>query len=201
MYQVIGHPRTRTMRVYWMLEELGQDYDVLIAPAHSEAAKAANPSGKIPALNVGGKVLLDSVAILQFLADKHGALSYPSGTLERAEQDSFTQFCADEMDSVLWNATKHKAYYPEELRVPAAIAGAKYDFGRAMDTLAVRLGDKAFVMGDKITVPDILIGHCALWAKGAEFPLPDGPLAAYFARLAKRPALQRAREKSGYFTL
>lgn len=196
MYQVIGHPRTRTMRVYWMLEELGQEYEIIIAPAHSKAAMAANPSGKVPALNVGGQVITDSVAIMQFLADRHGALTFPCGSIERAQQDSFTQFGNDEMDSVLWNATKHKAYYPEELRVPAAIKGAKYDFTNAMKTLEARLGDNTFVMGEQITVPDLLLGHCAGWAKGLGFELPEGKLGEYFKRVRGRRAFKNAMVKS-----
>jgi len=28
MYTVIGSPRTRSMRVYWALEEMGLDYEI-----------------------------------------------------------------------------------------------------------------------------------------------------------------------------
>ena len=35
MYTVIGSPQTRTMRVLWMLEELGQDYEILAALARA----------------------------------------------------------------------------------------------------------------------------------------------------------------------
>ncbi len=69
---------------------------------------------------------------------------------------------------------------------------AKWDFARAMKTLETRLGDKEFVMGDKITVPDLLISHCAGWALGVKFELPKGKLGDYFKRLRGRPAMKRA---------
>ncbi|MCF6273479.1 MAG: glutathione S-transferase family protein [Rhodobacteraceae bacterium] len=196
MYQVIGTARSRAMRVFWMLEELGQEYEILEAGPQSEAIQKVNPSGKVPALIVDGKAIFDSVAIMQFLADKHGALTYPCGSLERAEQDSFTHFANDELDAVLWVATKHTFYYPEELRVPDIRASAEWDFARAMVNLETRLGDNEFVMGDQITVPDLLLSHCAGWALGAKFELPKGKVGDYFKRLRARPALKRALGKA-----
>jgi glutathione S-transferase len=191
-YTVIGHPRSRAMRVMWMLEELGQPYDLIAAAPHSDAIKAVNPTGKIPALKVGDEVLLDSIAIVQFLADRHGACTYPAGTIERAQQDGFTQFCVDEVEGALWTAGKHSFALPEALRVPQVKETAKAEFARAMATLDERLGDSDFVMGDRFTVPDLLLGHCAGWAVSAKFDLPGGRVGAYFDRLRARPALKRA---------
>ena len=196
MYKVIGHPRSRTMRVLWMLEELGQPYEILSIRPGSSEAMAHNPSGKVPAPIVEGHTIIDSVAIMQFLADRHGQLTYPAGSIERAQQDSFTQFACDEVDGPLWTAAKHSFALPEELRVSTIKPTAKAEFARAMAVLEVRLGDKEFVMGNAITLPDILLGHCAGWAESAKFDLPQGPVADYFTRLRARPALRRAMEKS-----
>ncbi len=200
MYQVIGTARSRAMRVFWMLEELEQDYEILEAGPRSEAIQKVNPSGKVPALIVEGKAIFDSVAIMQFLADRHGALTFPCGSIERAEQDSFVHFANDELDAVLWVATKHTFkhtfYYPEALRVPDIRASAEWDFARAMVNLEARLGDNEFVMGDQITVPDLLLSHCAGWALGAKFALPGGKVGDYFKRLRARPAMKRALAKA-----
>ena len=74
---VYGSVRSRTLRVLWALEELGRTYAVVHAAPRSEAVRALNPAGKIPVLTTGGVTLTDSVAIVQFLADRHGA--DPSG--------------------------------------------------------------------------------------------------------------------------
>jgi glutathione S-transferase len=71
MYTLIGSPKSRGFRVMWMLEEAGQDYEVVAAAAGSEEARNYNPSGKIPALVVDDKVIIDSMAICQFIADRH----------------------------------------------------------------------------------------------------------------------------------
>jgi len=188
----VGHPRSRAMRVMWMLEELGAPYDYDAAPPQSAAARAANPAGKVPVLFVGDQPLTDSVALVQFLADSHSRFTHPAGTLARARQDGFTQFCVDEVEGALWTAGKHSFVLPEALRVPQVKETCRAEFARAMQTLAARLGDNPFVMGDAFTVPDLLLGHCAAWAEAAKFALPGGPVGAYLARLRARPALAAA---------
>ena len=57
--------------------------------------------------------------------------------------------------------------------------------------LAARL-DGPFLMGDEITIPDILACHCLNWAVGANFPRVDDRLFAYAKNLRARPAFQAA---------
>lgn len=192
MYTVVGAPASRAMRVIWMLEELEQPYTLIPAKPRSEEILSYNQTGKVPALLVGDDVLVDSVAIIQFIADRHGAFTYPAGTIERARQDALTQFCVDEVEGALWTAAKNRFVLPEEQRVPAIKETCRYEFAVAMERLGARLGDGPFVMGEEITVPDILLGHCAGWARSAKFDIPDGPVRDYFRRLVTRPAFQRA---------
>ena len=72
MYKVIGSARTRAFRVIWMLNELGLDYEHDPAIPRQASVAVINPSGKVPVLEVDGEHIIDSVAICQFLADKHG---------------------------------------------------------------------------------------------------------------------------------
>ena len=198
MYKVIGNSRNRTMRVYWALEEMGLEYEMVLVSPGSKEVREINPSGKVPCLIVEGQTIFDSVAIIQYLADKHGQLTFSAGTIERAQQDSFTQFCCDEVDGTLWMAAKNSFAHPEEHRVPAIKPTAKYEFAKAMKTLEARLGDNEFVMGNTFTIPDLLLGHCSNWAKGAKFDIPEGKVAEYFKRVTNRPAYQRAKDKTGY---
>lgn len=193
MYKLIGSPMTRAFRVIWCLEELGLEYELIKAKPHSPEIKALNPSGKVPALLVADQIILDSTAICQFLADKHGLLTLPAGTVERAQQDSWTQFILDEIDGSLWQAAKHSFALPDDLRCPDAKIAAKFDFDRALKTLEQRLGDNQFVMGDTFTIPDLIVCHCANWAQYAtKWPLPDGVVADYVARIRQRPAYKHA---------
>ena len=192
MYTVIGSARSRALRVLWMLEELGEPYDHIAAPPRSDDVVAVNPAGKVPVLIEDGTPITDSTAILHYLADKHGRLTHPAGTLDRARQDSLTQFLLDEFDAALWMAARHSFVLPEELRFSAIKDSLKWEFERSQKTLAARMADGPFLMGPEMTVPDIILTHCGAWAKSARFPVTEPRLADYLDRMQDRPALHRA---------
>ena len=125
MYTVIGGIRSRTLRVLWMLEELGLEYTHHAAAPRSDEVTALYPAGKIPVLLDGETPITDSTAILTYLADKHGQLTYPAGTTTRAIQDGHTHFILDEIDALLWTAARHSFILPEELRSETAIKAAR----------------------------------------------------------------------------
>jgi glutathione S-transferase len=193
MYTVIGSARSRALRVLWMLEELGLSYQHVAAPPRSDDVIAVNPAGKVPVLIEDGTPITDSTAILHYLADKHGALTHPAGTLDRARQDSLTQFLLDEFDAALWMAARHSFVLPEELRQSAIKDSLKWEFERSQKTLAARMAEGGpFLMGAEMTVPDIILTHCGSWAQSAKFPISERKVADYLGRMQERPALQRA---------
>lgn len=194
MYKLIGSPKTRAFRVLWMLEELGVPYELDPVAPRSAGIRQFNPSGKVPALLVDGEAILDSVAIIQFLADRHGQFTFSAGTLERARQDSFTQFAVDEVEGACWNHAKHSFVLPEELRSATAKPAFAHEFRSAMKTFEERLGDNAYAMGETFTVPDLIIGHVAGWALNCGYEWPADRLTDYFERVRSRPAFLRAIE-------
>lgn len=191
-YKVIGASKTRALRVLWMLEELGLDYEHVSLMPQARGVAPFNPAGKVPVLIADGTPITDSTAIIQFLADRHGTLTHPAGTLARARQDSLTQFLLDEFDSPLWVAARHTFVLPEDLRQPAIKHSLRWEFERSQHTLAQRMGEGEFVMGDRMTVPDIVLTHCLIWAQGARFPIIEHRLGDYLERMRGRPAYQRA---------
>ncbi|WP_323766355.1 glutathione S-transferase family protein [Marinovum sp.] len=192
MYTVIGGVASRSFRVLWMLEELGAAYEHVPARPHTPEVTAHSPAGKIPVLLDGDAVLTDSTAIVTYLADTHEALTYPAGSLERARQDAFSFAVLDELDSLLWTAARHSFVLPEDERVPEVKESLKAEYARNLARLGERLAGP-FVMGEMMTVPDILLTHCCNWAISARFPEPDAPLAQYLSRMRARPAFGRAR--------
>jgi glutathione S-transferase len=192
MYTVIGTPQTRTLRVIWMLEELGEAYTLDRRPPRDPAVRALNPSGKVPVLLDDDVPIFDSVAICQYLADKHGRMTFKAGSIQRAHQDSFTQFAVDELDGPLWVAAKHSFVLPEEYRVADVKRACRYDFDRAIAVFSQRLQDRPYVMGESFTVPDLIIGNCLGWALMIKWPLPEGNVRVYYDRICSRPAYQSA---------
>lgn len=192
MYKVIGGVKSRTLRVLWMLEELGVDYEHIVASPRSDEVREHNPSGKVPVLLVDGEAVTDSMAILAFLGDRHGKLTRPAGSIERARQDGLSFRILDELDATLWTAARHSFVLPEELRVPAVKTTLRWEFEQATQYMSNLLGDQPYLMGDEMTIPDILLTHCLGWAINARFAVEDENLRAYMDRLRSREAFQRA---------
>ena len=142
-------------------------------------------------MKVGEDVLTDSTAIITYLADKHGTLTYPAGTIERAKQDAHTNFLLDEVDSLLWLVSRHVFGLPEELRVPEIKASAREEFHISAERLANRI-EGPFIMGDKMTIPDIIAVHCLGWALVAKFPMERQDLKDYSKQIRARDAYKRA---------
>ena len=190
--KVFGSVKSRAMRVIWMLEELEVPFEHVPAAPRSADVMALNATGKVPVLLADGVPITDSTAILTFLADHFGRLTAPAGSLDRARQDSMTQFLLDEFDAVLWMASRHSFVLPEHLRLPAIKDSLKWEMERSQNTLLARMGEDAFLMGAQMTVPDIILTHCLSWAIAAKFPVETPALVAYAKRMRARPAFKRA---------
>jgi glutathione S-transferase len=191
MYTVTGNPMTRTFRVIWALEEMGLPYELNPASPQSPEVLALNASGKVPVLQEDGEILTDSTAIITYLADKHGKLTAPVGTLARARQDAMTQLCLDELDAVLWTAARHSFALPKEQRVPEIKPSLKWEFSRNLARIEQKIKGP-FVMGDAFTIADIVLTHCLNWASGAKFPIESQVALDYARAMRARPAHQRA---------
>ena len=193
MYQVIGTRASRTFRVLWMLEEMGIAYKHVPTGPRSDEVSALNPSGKIPVLRDDEAVLTESAAIMNYLGDKHSELTCPAGTVMRAHQDALSFQILDDLDALLWAAARHSFILPEEHRMPEIKVPMKWEYTRNLNRLSEILADP-FLMGDALTIPDILLVHCLRWAESAKFPAPPAKLVNYKARLEARPAFQRVVE-------
>ena len=191
MYKAYGHVRNRAFRVLWFLEELGVDYEYINHRPGSDEMKSVNPSGKSPALGVDGQIITDSSAIMCFLADRHDKFTFPAGTVERGQQDSLMHQINDEMDAVLWTAARHTFVLPEEQRYPDVKESLRWEYTRNCEKIAANQRGE-FLMGDQMTVPDILLTHCLNWGYSAKFTCENKDLLSLAKRMRARPAFKRA---------
>ncbi len=192
MYTVAGFALTRTYRVLWTLEELGLPYTHNPLRPGSAEMKAINPSGKVPALLVDDEVLTDSVAIMTYLADKHGQLLDPPGSLHRAKQDAMIHQVLDEVDALLWLAARHKFVLPPERRVPEIRDSLIWEINRNLDNIAEGFATP-FLVGDTFSLADIMLEHCVGWAKSLSIPISNRKVLDHVKTLRARSAFQRIR--------
>lgn len=191
MLTVIGPKGGRVFRVVWTLEELGLPYQHDIARPHSEGMYAVNPLGQAPALRVGEAVLTDSLAIMNYLADRSGDLTFQPGTPERAQMEARINFVLTEMEAPIWLMARHGFVLPKEARAPGMRAVAEADFARAEAKFATLLGDAEFFGGNAFSLADIFAADLARWAVQAKVPLKTDAFRDYAERMATRPAYVR----------
>jgi glutathione S-transferase len=200
-----GAPMTRSLRVSWMLEELGLAWDYRPVDFSSGGHRspeflAINPAGKVPALRDGDLVLVESAAICLYLAERYGQGRYvpAPGTAASGLHLQWLSYIVCELEQPLWSMAKHKFALPREWRVPAMLETAPKEFDQAMTVALKWLPDEGCLLGAEPMVADILLAHTLHWAASFKLALPAAAT-AYGERLSARPQLARAvaREAAG----
>ena len=184
---------SRSSITRWMLEEVGEPYDIhllSLSKGENRAADylAVNPMGKVPALKHGDVVITESAAICTYLADEfpRAKLNVPVGTPRRGVYLKWLFFGPGCIEPAIMDRAFPRK---EEARRSALGYG---DFDTLMDVTAKAVANGPYLMGEQFTAADVVIGSTLRW--GLMFKLlPERPeFVAYTGRLAARPALQRA---------
>jgi glutathione S-transferase len=184
---------SRSSITRWMLEEVGEPYDIhllSLSKGENRAADylAVNPMGKVPALKHGDVIITEAAAICTYLADEfpRAKLNVPIGTPRRGVYLKWLFFGPGCIEPAIMDRAFPRK---EEARRSALGYG---DFDTLMDVTAKAVANGPYLMGEQFTAADVVIGSTLRW--GLLFKLlPERPeFVAYTGRLAQRPALQRA---------
>jgi glutathione S-transferase len=187
---------SRSSIARWMLEELGEPYDIhLLSLKQGEQRQpdylAINPMGKVPALRHGDVVITENAAICAYLADEFPArkLNVPVGDPRRGVYLKWLFFGP----SCFEPAITDRAFPRKEPPQVSTLGHGDYD--TVIGVIADGVAKGPYLMGNQFTAADVVIGSGVRW--GMQFKLlPERPeFVAYAARLAERPALQRAEVK------
>ena len=190
-------PFSRSLRVRWLLEELGLPYQ-LVTHTFPELKQpdylALHPLGKIPVLQDGEVVLFESGAIVQHLLERHGGgrLEPKAGTPERALFWQWFHFAEATVTPPLGMVVRHSRLLPEAERVPSVLAFARQGAGAALGVVERALADRAWLLLE-FSAADVMMGYSVKLASLLGLiGEPTPRLAAYLARCEERPAWQRA---------
>jgi glutathione S-transferase len=182
---------SRSSIVHWMLEEVGQPYElrVLRRGENREAAYLAiNPMGKVPALVHGDVVITEAAAICCYLADAFpdAGLSVPLGDRRRGPYLKWLFFGPSCLEPALTDRM-----FKREAAPPATALGYG-DFNTVLDVLSGTIEPGPFLLGEQFTAADVVIGAGLRWGMAIGTVPERAEIVAYTARLALRPALARA---------
>ncbi len=189
------HPFSRAATVVWMLEEVGQPYQLafvdLMVGAHKDPGfLAKNPMGKLPTLDDHGTVVTETAAIGLYLADRYaaGRLAPALDEPARATYLRWSLFAP----SVIEPAAMAKLAGWE---VKASQAGwGTYD--AMVASVEAAIGEGPYLLGERFTMADVIFGGTVRYL--LRFKMIDARprLVDYAARLEARPTLQAAEAKN-----
>lgn len=188
-----GHVRDH--RVRWMLNEIGWPHGDRLIDAQDQKSsdyRAEQPFGQVPVLEEEGRPpQFESGAIVLDLALRSGQL-LPTDEIERAQvlQWYFAALNTLEMPlgMVAWAElfTKSEAV-KRDLR-PEALSLAQ----TRLREIEAYLGDREFLVGDRFTIADLMIGSVLKSADGPDMIEKFPKLSAYRNRVLGRPAYKDA---------
>jgi glutathione S-transferase len=188
---------SRSSIVHWMLEEVGEPYEIhLLSLKKGEnrapAYLAVNPMGKVPALRHGDAIVTEASAICCYLADAfpQARLNIPVGDPRRGPYLTWLFFGPSCMEPAVLERS-----FPRK-EAPSRSTLGFGDFEAVMDVAAkATAAADPYLMGKQFTAADVIVGSQLRF--GMMFKLiPERPeFVAYVKRLNERPALQRATAK------
>ena len=204
MYTLYGMTGSCSMAVHIILNELGQELnviDVRVPEGQKRPAEflAINPRGNVPVLIDGDITMREGGAIITYLLDKHASPMLPNSGPARAKALEWLMFA---------NATMHPAYS----RVFFTMANVKNPEGKEEMMAAslksinklwadvdAELAKTPFICGQEISAADILLSVIANWGQGGF--ASQITLGANVKRMLKavsaRPAYQKALAAEG----
>jgi len=184
-------PQSRSSRIIWLLEELDAPYEIKLTSIPRRDGTGVpdpdnpHPDKKVPALVHNGVLITESIAIAIYLGDQFPDtgiaprigdplrgpylewLCYYVGVIEPVMVAGFGGFGDNPAAISTWRTGAEV-----HARVAAALANGPY------------------ILGDRFTVADVIIGSVGQWMRDA---LPPGPVVDdYLKRIGERPAAQRA---------
>ena len=189
-------PQTRSTRAIWMLEEAGVDYEMELVDIRSaerddrEEFLAASPMGKVPALVDGDAAMAESAAICIYVADRYGA-----GSLAPAVDDPLRG------QYLYWSMYTPAVVEPAMIEKvsnfePNRVRNGWGDFDLMIETFDAGLDGKEWILGDKFTAADVMLGSSAVFLKMFEMLPETRNIGVYAERCLARSAFQKATAKA-----
>lgn len=185
-------PKTRSHRPRWLLEELGVEYRLRPVDLFGGEKNPLHPLGSVPAITLDGTVMIESCAICHWLADRYpeAGLAPSQDAPERIPYEQWMFFVPGTLEPPAFDIVLHTFILPENRRVAEVLPFAGLRYRAALKVLNETLEGHDFIVGDRFSAADILLGSTLQWLP--EMLEDFSVLQGYVERLTARPACQRA---------
>ena len=192
-------PQTRAARPRWLLEEIGAPYELVTLDMSKGEHKKPDymklhPHGAVPTFVDGDLTLFESAAICAYLADKFPdeQLAPPVGTPARGLYYQWMHYAMATLEPPIVEIFLHTVLLPEADRKPAVVEDAKKRFAEVARVLDQALAGRTYILGEQFSAADVMIGSTLAWGQFMGVLAGHPTLEQSVARIAARPAFQRA---------
>ena len=192
---------SRSLRVLWLIEELGLPYQlesVEFPPrARSPSFLALNPLGTVPYLTDGELEMNESCAMLVYLSGRYGdgRLQVAASEPEYGEYLNWLHFGESSLSYSQAVALRYRFFVPREERLPAVSEHYQQLVTERIALVEGAVKDRKYLCGDSFTLADISVGYALFLIKmfklDAQF---SDSLNTYCDRLFNRAGFKRALE-------
>jgi len=193
--KLFWRPQTRASRVEWVLAELGEPVERVLAPESGRPERfQLHPLGRVPVLeDDAGVRRFESMALCTWLADRRPerGLIPPAGSPERATHDQWLMFAATEVEPLLDLICLQTEELLEAERNPAIVPWAADRLRPPLRVLERAVEGREALVGVRPQVVDLVLAGMLAWA-GRQGHLETFPaLRTYRDRLLQRPTAKR----------
>ncbi|CAN5852076.1 glutathione S-transferase family protein [soil metagenome] len=202
MITVWGGQTSRSIRVVWVLEEMGLPYQVrqvdMLAPEQDPAFLAVNPANYIPALQDGDAVMVESIAIMEYLMARYGPtpLAPPPRDPSFPAYQQFLHLGEAGLATLMMPVVVSRFLAPEAERENWGAAWCLQAFQKRLKLVSQRLAASPYLAGEAFTAADISVTYALNLAQRNGGVTLGDPEQAYLARTTSRDAYKRAFERS-----
>lgn len=194
--------QARSFRILWLLEEMGESFEVIPhsffdRSLRSEDYLALSPAGRVPALEIDGRVLFESGAIAEWLCETRGTFGRAPGHPERAEWLEWLHFAETAGQHIASLTQQHIVLREDWMRSPTVMRLEAKRLEKVLQVADRVLTRHDWLLPSGFSAVDVAFGYSALI--GRRFVRLDAmpALAAWLSRIEARPAYRRAAARDG----
>tara|TARA_R110002020_G_scaffold137457_2_gene306711 strand:- start:178 stop:792 length:615 start_codon:yes stop_codon:yes gene_type:complete len=186
------NPMSRGQIARWALHEVGADYDQVLleydTTMKAEEYLKVNPMGKVPAIDLDGKIVTEGAAICAYLAEAFPDAGLAPTADERADYFRWLFFAAGPLEAAITNRSMGFEVAKDRERMAGY---GNYD--QVVDVLDAKFQADAYVCGGRFTMADVYVGAQVVW--GTQFgTLPERQsLLDYGKRVTDRDGYRAAK--------
>jgi glutathione S-transferase/3-isopropylmalate dehydratase len=202
MIIVWGGQTSRSIRVTWLLEEMGLPYEVrqvdMLADRRDPAFLALNPADYIPVMQDGDVVMVESIAIMEYLIARHGPTLLAPAPDDAAfpAYQQFLHLGEAGLATLMMPVIVSRFIAPAAERDNWAATWCLQSFQKRLRLVSQRLACSPFLAGETFTAADISVTFAlTLGQKHCDLMLGEVEQ-TYLDRTTGRDAYKRAMERS-----